>query len=386
VSSGLFDPIFGSTAVDSAVDDRAWLAALCEVETALARACASAGVIELATALEIGAAAQMLSTTDPADLGRRAVAGGNPVIPLVSSLRAAVRERAGDEAAAAVHLGATSQDILDSAMMLVAARALGGIGAELSACADRAAALAHHHRDTPMIGRTLMQQAVPTTFGAVAAVWGSGLDSSVARLAAVRAALPIQFGGAGGTLAALHPHGFAVRAALADELGLAQPIGVWHTERSVIAGLAGALGAASVTVAKPALDVVLLAQTELGEVREGSPGGSSSMPHKRNPIAAITARAAAAQAPGFVATLLAGGAHELQRGAGPWHAEWPALTGLLRCVGGATSRLHDCLAGLEIDVPAMRRNLDTDDGFEAGAVDVGHAGDLVDRYLSGRNA
>ena len=226
---------------------------------------------------------------------------------------------------------------------------------------------------------------MPTTFGALAAVWGGGLDRSVTRLAAVRESLPVQFGGAGGTLASLHPHGFAVRTALAAELGLRDPAGVWHTERSVIAELAGVLGAASVAITKPALDVILLAQTELGEVREASPGGSSSMPHKRNPIAAITARAAAAQAPGYVATLLANGGHELQRGAGPWHAEWPTLTGLLRCVGGATSRLHDCLIGLEIDIPAMRRNLDTDAGFEAGTVDVGHAGELVDRYLSGRH-
>ncbi|MCW2595906.1 MAG: 3-carboxy-cis,cis-muconate cycloisomerase [Jatrophihabitans sp.] len=378
MTSALFDPIFGATAIDAATDDRAWLGALCEVETALARACTRAGLIDLGTALEIGAAADDLGASDPAELGRQAEASGNPVIPLVTALRAAVRERVGADAAAAVHLGATSQDILDTAAMLVCSRALGVVVAELRDCADHAAALARAHRDTVMAGRTLLQHALPTTFGALAAVWGTGLDRAVARVTATRAILPVQLGGAAGTLAALHPHGFDVLAALADELDLREPAGVWHTERGIVAELAGVLGAAAVAVAKPATDVVLLAQTELGELREGRPGGSSSMPHKRNPIAAITARAAAAQAPGYVATLLANGAHELQRGAGPWHAEWVALVGLLRCVGGATSRLRTCLTGLEVDLDAMRRNLGPD------SVDVGHAGDLVDRYLDRR--
>ncbi|HEV7203529.1 MAG TPA: 3-carboxy-cis,cis-muconate cycloisomerase [Jatrophihabitans sp.] len=376
--SVLFDPVFGMTAVDAAVDDRAWLAALCEVETALARACARAGLVDLGTALEIGAAADALARRDPAELGRAAQADGNPVIPLVRELRAAVGERAGEEAADAVHLGATSQDILDTAAMLITSRALGVIGADLGDAADHAAALARAHRDTAMTGRTLLQHAVPTTFGALAAGWGAGLDHARARLDAVRSELPIQYGGAAGTLAAVHPHGFDIVAALADELDLREPAGVWHAERSVVAELAGALGTASVALGKPATDIVLLAQTELGELRESSPGGSSAMAHKRNPIAAITARAAAAQAPGLVATLLASGAQELQRGAGGWHAEWQPLTALLRCVGGAASRLRASLAGLEVDPAAMARNLGADEP------EVGHAGDLVDRYLDRR--
>lgn len=375
MTSELFDPIFGASAVAAESDDRSWLAALCDVEAALARACARAGLISKAAAAHIDASASRLANDDPAGIGREAGAGGNPVIPLVARLRAAVPDAVAD----VVHLGATSQDVLDTASMLIARRALRVVLADLQACADAAAGLARTHRDTPMAGRTLLQQAVPTTFGALCAVWGTGLDRAVAGLARVRFGLPVQFGGAAGTLAALHPRGLEVRAALADELGLAEPSGVWHVERTLIAELAGALGIAAVAIAKPATDVVLLAQTEVGEVREQTPGGSSSMPHKQNPIAAITARAAAAQAPGLVATLLTSGAPELQRGAGPWHAEWPAFRSLLCAIGGAASRLRTCLGGLQVDTAAMARNLD-----RAGGGATGHAADLVDRYLATR--
>ena len=370
MSVSLFDPIFGATAVVAATDDRAWLGALCEVEAALARACARAGVIEQATAARITTAAGELSRSDPAELGRRAAADGNPVIPLVAALRAAVGEDA-----AAVHLGATSQDVLDTASMLVAHRALAGIVADLSACGASSARLAREHRDTHMAGRTVLQQAVPTTFGALAAVWGAALDRAGAGLAATRDELPVQLGGAAGTLAGLP---LDVVAGLAAELGLAEPGGVWHTDRTVVAALAGALGVAAIAIGKVATDVVLLAQTEIGEVREDAPGGSSIMAHKQNPIAAVTARAGAARAPGLVATLLTG-QHELQRAAGAWHAEWPALVALLRAAGGAASRLDTCLTGLHADSEAMARNAAGLDG------DTGHAGEFVDRYLDGRS-
>lgn len=376
--SVLFDPLFGKIAVDTATDDRAWLAALCEVETALARACHRAGLVDLPTALEIGAVADALASADPAEFGRAAVAGGNPVIPLVERIRAEVTRRAGEQAASAVHLGATSQDVIDTAMVLVAHRALGVVVGDLRECADHAARYARIHRDSAMIARTLLQQALPTTFGAVAAGWGAALDRGCGRLDALRDALPVQLGGPAGTLAGWHPHGFAVRAAFAEELELRDADGVWHTDRGIVADIAAALGSVAASIAKIATDVVLLAQTDVGELREGRPGGSSSMAHKRNPIAAVTARAGAMQAPGLVATLLAAGAQELQRGAGPWHAEWPALTALLRAVGGAASRLRDCLAELEVDVATMRSHL------PEGAVDTGHASDLVDRYLDGR--
>jgi 3-carboxy-cis,cis-muconate cycloisomerase len=376
----LFEPIFGATAIGAATDARAWLAALAEVETALARAAVRAGRLDLPAALEIGAAAEALARTDPAELGQAALAGGNPVIPFVTRLREAVGNRAGAEAAAGVHLGATSQDVLDTAMMLVAHRGLGVITAGLADCADTCAALARQHRETAMAGRTLLQRAVPTTFGAVAAGWGVGLDRALARLSAVRDTLAVQYGGAAGTLAAVHPDGPAIRAALADELGLADPGGTWHTERSRITDLAGTLGTAAAALGKVAGDIVLLAQTEVGEVREAAPGGSSAMPHKQNPIAAITARAATISAPGLVATLLSAGSPELQRGAGAWHAEWPALTRLLQATGGAASRLSTSLVGLHVETAAMERNL----GGVDDPVPVEAAAAAVDEYLSGR--
>jgi 3-carboxy-cis,cis-muconate cycloisomerase len=234
-----------------------------------------------------------------------------------------------------------------------------------------------------MAGRTLLQPAVPTTFGALAAGWGYGLDRAAARLRAVREALPVQLGGAAGTLAALHPDGLRVRAALAEELDLVEPPGVWHAERGVVCELAGALGLAGAALAKVATDITLLSQAEIGEVREAAPGGSSAMAHKQNPIAAITAAAGARAVPGLVATLLAAGAPELQRGAGSWHAEWPTLTALLRATGGAASRLRDSLTGLRIDAAAMHDNLARLAGL-VDTADVGHAAELVDRYLDGR--
>jgi 3-carboxy-cis,cis-muconate cycloisomerase len=283
-----------------------------------------------------------------------------------------------------VHLGATSQDVMDTALMLVASRATGVTLGDLGDCANAAAALARSHRDAPMAARTLLQQAVPTTFGALAAVWGAALDHVRARLSAVRDALPVSLGGAAGTLSVLHPRGLDVLDAFADELELAAPTGVWHADRTIVHDLGAALGSAAAVVSKVAGDVVLLAQSEIGEVREAAPGGSSAMAHKQNPIAAVTARAAAAQAPGLVATLLRC-EPELQRGAGAWHAEWPALLALLRWPAGAAARLRTSLLSLEIDTEAMARNLAMLDGT-VDTSDVGHAGDFVDRYLDGRTA
>lgn len=382
MSSELFDGVFGTTAVAGMTDDAAIVDALCAVETALARACARAGLISLPAALEVGAACEAVSRLDSHELARRSLAGGNPVIPLVAQLRADVEGRAGTDAARAVHLGATSQDILDTALMLVAKQALGVIVADLGECGDIAASLAATHRDTAMSGRTLLQQAAPTTFGALAAVWGTGLDRARVQLARTRESLPVQLGGAAGTLARLHPHGLDVLAALAEEIDLAEPDGVWHTDRSPVTELAGSLGSAAAAIGKVATDIVLLSQSEVGELHETNPGGSSAMAHKRNSIAAVTARAAAAQAPGLVATLLAAGSPELQRGAGSWHAEWPALLSLLRYVGGAASRLWASI-GIDVDAAAMARNLSRLEGtLDVG--DLGHAGDLVDRYLERR--
>jgi 3-carboxy-cis,cis-muconate cycloisomerase len=261
-----------------------------------------------------------------------------------------------------VHRGATSQDVLDTAAMLVARRALEALLGDLRSAADAAATLARRHADTPIAGRTLLQQAVPTTFGLKAAGWMVGLDTAVARLAGLR--LPAQLGGAAGTLESLGEHGPAVLRAMSARLGLAEPTLPWHTMRLPVAELAGALAQGAIAVGKPAGDVVLLAQTELAEVIPDGGGESSTMPHKRNPVAAVAARAGALQAPGLVATLLTAGiVQEHERAAGGWHAEWRPFTELLRVVGSAAAWLAECLRGLRVDADAMRKDLECTGGL-----------------------
>ncbi|MFC9788510.1 3-carboxy-cis,cis-muconate cycloisomerase [Rhodococcus sp. NPDC127528] len=358
----LFDPVFGAGSLSALLSDRAWVSAMLEVEAALAHAAADSGLIPADQAVAVAAAARTLSRTlDPTLLGVEGAAGGNPVIPLVKHLRAQCAPAG--VPGSVVHTGATSQDVLDTALMLIAHRAGAVVAAHLAAAADAAALLAARHRGTPMAARTLRQQALPTTFGALAAGWCSSLDRARSGLTGALAGLPVQFGGAAGTLAALHPHGLEVADRLADELGLARQTVPWHTDRTRIGGLAAALGVAAGAVAKVATDVVLMAATEVGEVAEDAPGGSSAMPHKRNPVAAVTARGAARRVPGLVATVLGNMDHEFQRAAGAWHAEWETVTDLLRLTGGAAHRLADCLGGLHIDAAAMRHNLDATGGM-----------------------
>jgi 3-carboxy-cis,cis-muconate cycloisomerase len=353
----MLDGVLARGRVPEAVGDAALLRAMLGAEAALARA---QGDDALAGAI----AAADDPRLDPRALGERAAESGNPVVPLVAVLR----ERCGPQ----VHRGATSQDILDTALMLVSGAAIDVIGDDLGAAADAAAALAERHRGTPAIGRTLMQQAVPTTFGAKAAGWMRALDSARERLGAYVPAA--QLAGPAGTRDGL---GEAVVRAYAAALGL-DPAPPWHTDRTRVGALAAALGIACGVVAKAAGDVVLLAQTEVGEVREGAPGGSSSMPHKRNPVAAISARACARQAPGLVATLLACMEQEHERAAGAWHAEWAPLRSLLVATGSAAAWLRSCLSGLEVDAARMRANLGP------GAVVPESAAALVDRALSER--
>jgi 3-carboxy-cis,cis-muconate cycloisomerase len=291
---------------------------------------------------------------DLATVVARSADAGNPVPPLVRALQDAV----GPDAARAVHVGATSQDVLDTALVLLARDAIAAIDADLAAAAEAVARLAADHRDDVVMGRTLMQQALPTTFGLKAAGWLAGLDGARVRLAEVVASLPVQYGGAAGTLAASSGSGVALRSALATELQLADTAVPWHTVRLPVADLAGVLGATAGVLATVAVDVVLMAQTEVGEVSEGGEGrgGSSAMPHKRNPVAAISARACARRAPGLVATLLAAMEQEHERAAGAWHSEWPTLTDLLATVGSAASWLAESLGGLRPDTARMASN------------------------------
>lgn len=366
----LFDPLFGGDRVAARLDDAAWVAALVAVEVALARAAAAHGVIPAghADAVEAAVAGLDAAALDPEALGLASVEGGNPVIPLVRVLRAAV----GPDVAASVHPGATSQDVLDTAAVLLAGWAGEVVLDDLAAAADAAAALAATHRDTPMMARTLGQQALPTTFGLVAAGWCAGLDRARTRLAEVLGGLPVQLGGPAGTLDSLP---VPVVEELAGRLGLADPGAPWHTERTRIGELGAALGVAAGACAKPAVDVVGLAG--LAEVSEAAPGGSSSMPHKRNPIAAVTARASARRAPGLVAVLLAAMDGEHQRAAGAWHSEWETLSDLLRATGGAAARLRVGLEGLSVHPDRMAASLPPDPS-------TGRADQLVDAILSRR--
>jgi 3-carboxy-cis,cis-muconate cycloisomerase len=361
-SGGLFDGVLARGPVRDAVSDRAWLQAILDVEAALARALSVVGLLDRAAAESIARACRA-QDLDVAAIGRDAADSGNPVVPLVRALRAAVEDPA---AAGAVHRGATSQDILDSAAMLVAHRALGPLLEDLLAAADAAAAMAADHRDTLMAGRTLLQHALPITFGFKAAGWTVALDEAADRLDAVRRTrLAAQLGGAAGTLSSLGEDGPSVLRAFAEDLGLAEPEIAWHTDRTRVGELAGALGVAAGAIGKVARDVVLMAQTEVGEVREGVPGrgGSSTLPHKRNPVAAVAAIAGAERAPALVATLLAAMIQEHERAAGPWHAEWKALAGLLETVGSAAAWIRDCLEHLEVDAEKMRANLDLTGGL-----------------------
>jgi len=381
-SGGLFGEVLARGRVRARTTDLAWLQALLDVEAALARAQAAAGVIAAEHAEAIAAACRA-ERYDVDALGAQAAEVGNPAAPLVRALRAEV----GDPAAADVHRGATSQDIVDSATMLVARGALEALLDDLGGAAEAAARLAGEHRATVMAGRTLLQQAVPISFGLKAAGWLVGLDEATQRLDAVRRTrLAAQLGGAAGTLSAQGDAGIDVLSRFARELELAEPVLPWHTTRTRIVELATALGEASGAMAKIAGDVVLLAQTEVGEVREGGGdrGGSSAMPHKHNPVAAISALAGARQAPGLVANLLAAMEHEHERAAGAWHAEWGPLRELLRATGSAAAWLRDCLEHLEVDPERMRANLDDAMLAErvAGALGGADAGDRVREALA----
>jgi 3-carboxy-cis,cis-muconate cycloisomerase len=391
---GLLGPLSGGSGADAEVSDRAFLRAMLDAEGALAVASARAGIVPDRAAAAIAAACQG-DRFDPDDLGRRAEAAGNPVVPLVRDLTAAVAEQAGPEAARWVHHGATSQDLLDTAASLVAFRALGPVLDDLDGAARAAAGLADRHRATVMAGRTLGQQALPITFGLKAAGWLAALDEAAAGLERVRRTrLAAQLGGAAGTLAALGPAGVEVAGHYAQVLGLCEPVLAWHTNRARTAELAGALGVAAGVLGKVALDVTLLAQTEVGEVAEaaaGGRGGSSTLPHKRNPVGAVLVRAATARVPGLVATLLAAMAQEHERATGAWHAEWEPQAELLRLVGGAAARARELLEGLEVHPDRMRANLAATGGLLltervagalAGALGRQAANDLVRRLAA----
>ncbi len=331
--SGLFSPGWAGSAAEESTGDLAFLQALLDAEAALTRAQAAVGLAPSEAAAAVTRAAADATRFDARGIALRAREGGNPVIPLVADLTAAVPA----DAAPYVHRGATSQDILDTALMLVAERTLDPLLTDLSRTERALARLASRHRDTVLPGRTLTQHAVPTTFGLKAAGWRSLVLDARERVAGARAALPVQLGGAAGTLAAFQayggggPGGLGERgvpglvAAFARELALVEPLLPWHTLRTPVADLAAALAFTAGALGKAAVDVATLSRTEIGELSEGSGGGSSAMPHKANPVRATLITAAARRAPALAATLLGSLAAEDERPAGAWHAEWEPL-------------------------------------------------------------
>ncbi|WP_432590424.1 3-carboxy-cis,cis-muconate cycloisomerase [Streptomyces sp. HD1123-B1] len=353
---GLLSPVRVASDVEAATGDRAFLQAMLDAEAALTRAQATLGHAPARAADAITAAARA-DRFNLRDIAVRARRSGNPVVPLIADLKAAVPA----DAAPYVHRGATSQDIMDTATVLVAARTLPWVAADLRRTADTLGQLADRHRTTPMPGRTLTQHAVPTTFGLKAAGWRSLVLDAVDRLDALR--LPAQLGGAAGTLAAFETlagapgSGPALSDAYARELGLAEPVLPWHTLRTPVADLGSGLAFVSGALGKLAADVLVLSRTEIGELAEGGGGDSSAMPHKSNPVRAVLIAAAARQAPALASVLSASLTAEDDRPAGAWHAEWQTLRELLRLTGGAARNAAELVEALRVSDDRMRDNL-----------------------------
>ncbi|SDP92127.1 3-carboxy-cis,cis-muconate cycloisomerase [Actinopolyspora xinjiangensis] len=358
-ATGLFTPTFVTERFGESAGARAWLAAMLEFESALVLAQADVGLIPTRAAEEISRRC-VVEEFDIDSIARRAAESATPVIPLVKDLT----DRVDAEAARYVHRGATSQDVVDTAAMLVARDALRLSLDELRVVAGECARLAEEHRNTLMTGRTLLQQALPTTFGRKAAGWLTAVVEAAEGLDRVRSdRLAVQFGGPVGTLATLGSHGTRVAAALAGRLGLAEPTLPWHTDRTRVAELATSLGTVAGTLGNIALDIELGAQTEVGEFTEGRSGGSSAMPHKRNPVRAVRVTAAARRVPGLVASLLSAVPQEHERAAGAWQSEWEPFGELLRLVGSAASTTGEMLGELRVDEDRMRSNLELSGGL-----------------------
>ncbi len=358
-ANGLTGALFADADMAEILSDRRWLEAMLDFEAALARAEAEVGVIPK-DAAEVIAACCDVDLYDIAEIGRRTTLAGNPAIPLVAMLTAKVREK--DAAAAEfVHYGATSQDVIDTGL---AALALGGVRrlrSLLERCLAALAALAGRHRLTPISGRTLLQQALPVSFGLKCANWLHPLLAARHALGVVGAPI-LQFGGAVGTLSALGDVASSVENRFSHGHG-GRPC---HTDRRHEQALAAELGILCSTFGKIARDIALLMQTEVAEVFEPSApgkGGSSTLPHKRNPVQTTAIIAIATRTPGLVATMLSAGMQEHERGVGGWHAEWDTMRELLLLTGAAALHMQTLLEGLEVDTERMRANLELTNGL-----------------------
>jgi 3-carboxy-cis,cis-muconate cycloisomerase len=361
--NGLLAPSWAGSPVASAPCDRAVLNSILDVEVALVDAYADLGLAPHSASAAVRSAIAG-SSFDPASIATRARGGGNPVIPLVGDLRKAVTDIDAD-AGLWVHRGATSQDILDTALVLVASRARVGILRDASTTIGALAVLADRHRATLMVSRTLTQHGVPTTFGVKAAGWLHGLVGSARELS--HAELPVQWGGAGGTLASFEVigatgTGLEIAERIAGSLGLALPAVPWQNQRAPITRFGDSLAGLSDALGTIAENVLLLSRPEFAELAEPSAPGrgvSSAMPQKHNPVLSVLIASAARRVPALAADLHRSSVTLDERPAGAWHAEWQAFRELLRLVGGASQLAAELMPGLIVDGAAMRARLET---------------------------
>jgi 3-carboxy-cis,cis-muconate cycloisomerase len=357
--SSLLTPLISSADVRAILDDRARLQRMLDFEVALARAEAALGIIP-ALAIDPIAAAAHAERYDLQTLGAQSAAAGNVAIPLIHALTAEVAKQDAT-AARYVHWGATSQDIIDTALVLELRAVIDVLVADLGRAIDGFTALAGRHRRTVTVGRTWMQHGLPMPFGLKLAGYAAALARSRDRLRRLRRdALMLQFGGAVGTLAALDDKGLDVAERLAALLDLPLPEAPWHSHRDRLAEVASAFAILTGTCGKIARDVSLMMQTDVAEAFEPAApgrGGSSTMPHKRNPVGAAAALAAATIAPNLAATIVAGLVQEHERGVGGWQAEWPTFPALALVTSGALHAIVDIAEGLEVDAERMRANL-----------------------------
>jgi len=364
-SQRLLDSLFTTEKLSEIFSDRARLQGMLDFEAALARAEARVGILPTVAANAIAAQCKAAGF-DIDELARATALAGNPAIPLVRELTARVTKHDA-EAARFVHWGATSQDAMDSGLVLQLRDALAVIDADLARLASALAELAGKHARTALPGRTWLQQGPPVTLGLKAAGWLSAVERHRERLArAAKNAATLQFGGAVGTLAALGRHAERVAEALAAELQLTLPDLPWHAHRDRLAEVATVLGLLVGTLGKIARDVSLLMQTEIAEALEpGAPGrgGSSTMPHKRNPVGSAVMLAAAERVPALVAVMLGAMVQEHERGLGGWHAEWDTLPEICQLAAGALARSGEVIAGLEVDPRRMAADLELTHGL-----------------------
>ena len=364
-SNQLFDAYFTARTMRDVFSDQGRVQAMLDFEAALARAEASIGLIPTTAVAPIAAACQA-GHYDFAALGEAIATAGNSAIPLVKALGKQIALQ-DPEAERYVHLGATSQDVMDSGLVLQLRAALELIEADLARLADALALQAQRHVATPLAGRTWLQHATPVTLGMKIAGWLGALTRTRQRLQALKPRLLVlQFGGASGTLAALGEQAMPIAEALAQELDVGLPDQPWHTQRDRLVEFGAVLGLLAGSLGKLGRDISLLMQTEAAEVFEPSApgkGGSSTMPHKRNPVGAAVLISAATRVPGLVSTLFSAMPQEHERSLGLWHAEWETLPEICCLVSGALQQALAIAQGLEVDAERMARNLDLTQGL-----------------------